>query len=323
MATKELTKQDTHPTFSDSEASDDGGGVIIYSDEELSAMRQVRGKLTEEHGIEPSRVGSVFLAVATINCKLRVDETAKKIVKMLELMEQLGCPDGIDDELWKPDAKSELHSYPSVGTDYRGCRITWINSESGKGVAKEEERNHCHACIMQYLSVHADARTLRNGITFIIDTTGSNKAKKIGNEKIIQAFYQSIPQRPQIILIAGASVLMRTVINASIKVASLFIKQKILERIHFVTVEDAISRIPTKSAPVYVGGEGGGIENHENWYKERLGQLPKPDLSEGEKSSESKNLVKIAEKEETDFEEFVNFLAETKIDTGKENFEVN
>jgi len=41
-------------------------------------MRGVRAKLLEDHGIEESRVGSTFLAVATINCKLRVDETTSK-----------------------------------------------------------------------------------------------------------------------------------------------------------------------------------------------------------------------------------------------------
>ena len=143
MATKELTREDTAPmSFSDSESSYPSGCSptcpIIYSDEELDAMRQVRAKLSTEHNIEPSRVGSAFLAVATINCKLRVDETADKIFKLLGLMEKLGCEDGIDDELWKPHAKHELKAYSPVGRDHRGCSITWING--GGRVSKEEER---------------------------------------------------------------------------------------------------------------------------------------------------------------------------------------
>ena len=54
------------------------GGPVVYTDDELTAMRGVRAKLLEDHGIEESRVGSTFLAVATINCKLRVDETTSK-----------------------------------------------------------------------------------------------------------------------------------------------------------------------------------------------------------------------------------------------------
>eukprot|EP00566_Odontella_aurita_P019627 CAMPEP_0113531532 /NCGR_PEP_ID=MMETSP0015_2-20120614/3546_1 /TAXON_ID=2838 /ORGANISM="Odontella" /LENGTH=298 /DNA_ID=CAMNT_0000430373 /DNA_START=280 /DNA_END=1173 /DNA_ORIENTATION=- /assembly_acc=CAM_ASM_000160 len=285
MVIKEISREDTFSaSFSDSESSYPDGSTIIYSDGELDAMRQVRAKLTTDHGIESSRVGSVFLAVATINCKLRVDETAEKIVKLLGLMEKLGCPDGIDDELWKPDAKHELHPYPPVGTDNRGCSITWIRG--GNRVSKEEERNHAHACIMQYLSVHADPTTLRNGLSFIIDMSGKDdKQAKVGNEKTVQAFYQAIPQRPQIILIAGSSFIMRTIINKSIKLASLFIKQKVLGRIHFVSVDDALSRVPLKSAPVYCGGEGGGVKCYKEWVKERLGQLTKPDLSEGPEQS--------------------------------------
>ena len=71
---------------------------------------------------------------------------------------------------------------------------------------------------------------------------------------------------------------MRTFVNGSIKLASLFIKQKILQRIHFVTVEDAKSYLPLKNAPKYVGGGGGGIENYEEWVRERLEQLPFPEL---------------------------------------------
>lgn len=141
-------------------------------------------------------------------------------------------------------------------------------------------RAHVHACIMQYLSVHADPTTLREGVSFIIDMSNGGKAQKIGNEKLIQSFYQSIPQRPQIILIAGTSFVTRTIVNASIKLASVFTKQKILQRIHFVTVEEAKNMFPRESAPVCVGGEGGGIERYEDWVEERLGLLPKPNLSE-------------------------------------------
>ena len=137
---KNVRHQDTQPvSFSDSESSLPADGVIIYSEDELTAMSEVRAKLKEKHGIESSRVGVAFLAVATINCKLRVDEAVTKITKLLEIMEKLGCPDGIDDALWKPEAKEELCPYPPVGTDDRGCRITWI-SGNGRKVAKEEER---------------------------------------------------------------------------------------------------------------------------------------------------------------------------------------
>lgn len=292
MPVKKLVRQETAETLPGSfnefesylsgQTLISGGVVIIYSDEELDAMRQVRATLLEEHGIDESRVGSRFLAVATINCKLRVDDSVTKIKKLLELMENLGCPEGIVDdggELWKEEAKHELKSYAPVGTDNRGCSATWIRSSEGGKVPKAEERNHVLASIMQYMAVHSDAKTLRNGVSFVVDLTGKdNSEAKVGNEKLIQSFYQAIPQRPQVILIAGASVIMRTVVNASIKIASLFIKQKILQRISFCTVEDAKSYLPLKNAPKCYGGEGGGIESYEDWVKERLEKLPIPEL---------------------------------------------
>ena len=255
------------------------GGKIVYTEDELIAMRQVRTTLLEEHGIEESRVGSAFLAVATINCKLRVEETATKIVKLLEIMEKLGCDDGISDD-FITNAKHELHPYPTVGVDSRGCSTTWIRA--GSPVPKEEERHHCQACIMQYLAVHADSKTLREGVSFILDLSGREDvmtAEKVGNEQLIQGFYQAIPQRPQVILIAGTSFLLRTFVNASIYVASVFVKAKILERISFTTIEEAVDMLPEGNAPVYVGGKGGGSEqNYEDYVKERIAQLPTPDL---------------------------------------------
>ena len=104
------------------------------------------------------------------------------------------------------------------------------------------------------------------------------KEKKTGNEKLIQSFYQAMPQRPQIIMVAGCSLPTRAFVNVSIKLASLFIKQKLLQRILFVTVKQAAGSLAEGSAPVYVGGKGGGIDNYEAWVKERLQKLPKPEL---------------------------------------------
>eukprot|EP00957_Ditylum_brightwellii_P143281 10915880-Ditylum_brightwellii.AAC.1 len=62
-------------------------------------------------------------------------------------MTKLGCEDGIDDELWKPAAAHELKAWAPAGKDHNGCCTAWI--KGGGKVSKEEERNHCHACIMQ------------------------------------------------------------------------------------------------------------------------------------------------------------------------------
>lgn len=173
-----LRKETQGETF-----SDDGNDVdpIIYTDEELDAMRSVRTTLVEEYGIEESRVGAAFLAVATINCKLRVAETASKLKTMLYLMEKLGCPDGIDDDLWKPEAAHELKPYAPCGKDYNGASTIWI--AGGSKVENENERHHVHASIMHFLAVHADSRSLWHGITFVIDVSKSPQPPKVGNER--------------------------------------------------------------------------------------------------------------------------------------------
>ena len=160
---------------------------MVYTDDEVQAMKQVRTKL-EEHGIDKARVCDEFLAVATINCKLRIEETVKKIVKLLAIMTELGCEDGITSNLWKPGAAHELKSFAPVGKCNNGCHAQWIRK--GGSVTREEQRNHVHACVMFYLANNRDARTLRNGMIFVFDMTGRDDMateKRQGNEKLIQS----------------------------------------------------------------------------------------------------------------------------------------
>ena len=104
---------------------------------------------------------------------------------------------------------------------------------------------------------------LRNGVSFIVNLTGKEdqvRQPKKGNEKLLESFYQALRQRAHIIIIAGCSLLMRTVVNASIRLASLFVREMILQRIHFVTVEEARHWLPPDSAPMCVGGGAAGLK---------------------------------------------------------------
>ena len=293
---KHLDKQDTSATtLSENDDTDDAerSTKIVYTTEELDAMRQVRDMLQTKHEINvEERVGLKFLAVATINCKLRVAETVQKLVKLLECLKDLQCPDGIpqfsslptDDEA----ILSMLQAYAKCGPDFNGGSVFWIKGSKGS-VAKKEERSFCHAGIVYFLAIHADVVSLRKGITFVIDVSSRKSTEpNVGNEKACQKFQQSFPLRPQAIYIAGANAVMRVFVNATIKVASLFTKQKILDRIKFVTVDQAKAQMPLSSAPTYVGGGGGGGENDVvAWVKERLAQLPAPDLLDKEDDSSS------------------------------------
>lgn len=80
--------------------------------------------------------------------------------------------------------------------------------------------------------------------------------------------------RPQTILIAGASKTLRVLINTLIGVASIFTKQKVLDRIKLVSVNEAIDSVPIDSAPTYLGGHGGDITDIVQWTKDGIDQFP-------------------------------------------------
>lgn len=250
--------------------------IIEYTEEELDAMRQVRTTLIEDHGIEESRIGKVFLAVSVINSKLRVEEGTQKILKCLQMMDKLDCPDGADDTLFKPAAVKELASYAPVGADSRGAGIMWV--KAGRKVPVEDQAIHVQAATMQYLAMHADSISLREGTTLVFDLSIAPSRPKVGNESTLQKLYQSFPQRPQAIYIAGTNFVTRAIANASIKVASLFSKQKVLDRIQFVTLDEVKKAIPNESLPGYMGGNAGGVQSMEQWVQTRLEQFPVPSL---------------------------------------------
>jgi hypothetical protein len=87
-----------------------------------------------------------------------------------------------------------------------------------------------------------------------------------------------MPMRPQALLIAGASLPLRVIINSLILVASFFSKSKILDRIKFVNIEEALNSVPMKSAPAYLGGGGRDIQDIVQWTKDRIDGFPVPVL---------------------------------------------
>ncbi|MGK3743395.1 MAG: hypothetical protein ACI90V_010251 [Bacillariaceae sp.] len=109
--------------------------------------------------------------------------------------------------------------------------------------------------------------------------TSNKPARKAKNDQKLQKTWQAMPMRPQAILIAGASLPLRVIINTLIGVASLFTKQKVLDRIKFLSAADAFDCIPKESAPTYLGDEGGNIKDIVKWTKEILDGFPVPILS--------------------------------------------
>lgn len=253
---------------------------IVYTDEELAAMQATRTILVEEHGIAKDRIGKCALAVTTINCKCRPEDAAAKHKKFLETLELFDIPflDDDDDSIpFKRDIGHRMEAaYAACGTDHEGRRIFWIRGVADP-IERDEEKDVIEAGLMFYMALHADAVSLREGVTFVIDTS-VRPSKKVGNEAKLQKMYQAYPLRPQAILIAGSSFATRVVVNGLIKIASVFTKQKILDRIKFVTLEEAVKAIPLHSAPRYLGGGGGGVDSLVDWVEERLARFPVPEI---------------------------------------------
>ena len=256
----------------------DGTLKIVYTEEELEAIRQVKKQLIEKHEIDPSKIGLKTLALTTIVTKLRVDEAAEKYVKYLQSTADCGVPNLTDEEaLFMKDVDLEkwIKSYAVCGRDNMGRSVMWIRGNTA--FPEEVESYVIRASVMYHVAIHADATSLREGITFVIDTS-QRPAKRAKNEAKLQRTWQSMPMRPQAFLIAGASLPLRVIINSLVLVASLFTKQKILDRIKFVKVDDALQTLSTESAPTYLGGGGGNIKDIVQWTRDRIDGFPVPNL---------------------------------------------
>jgi len=253
---------------------------IVYSKNELDAIRAVRA-LLKKQGIDPNRIGAKTLALTTIVSKLRVDEAAEKYTKYLEAVATAGVPGLADDTalaFWGEQGLSRWlsESYAACGRDKQGRSVMWIRGKTA--ATEEDEVDVVRAGILYHTAIHADAISLREGITFVVDTS-QKPARKAKNDAKLQKIWQAMPMRPQALLIAGASLPLRLIINALIRVASLFTKQKILDRIQFVNIEKALESIPDQSAqPAYLGGKGGGILDIAAWTRDRIDKFPAPEF---------------------------------------------
>ena len=182
-------------------------------------------------------------------------------------------PDGKGhDGGWK-ELEPLFTAYAGCGRDDKDRSIMWIKT---RPTQIEEEQNAVRVGAIFYTAVHADMVSMREGIMFVLDTVGNDMTSKIGNESKLQV-YQAIPLRPQKIFILGAGWLKRTLINGIIAFASLFTKEKVIDRIEFceqARVEESVSK---ESMPVHRGGKGGSIDSNEKvvqWVRERLANFP-------------------------------------------------
>lgn len=243
--------------------------IDLLSTDEKSVVKEVIEALGEA-GVDDDMIGFREVVITTMISKQRVDVAVKKYQAMLAVFEtyEFTLKDLYDPKVFNRVEK-HFGNYHVCGKDKDGLEIMWID---GQPTPVAEEQISVMAGIMYWMAVHSDIFTLRNGILFVIDT--SNKDTRIGNERKLQATWQSMALRPQHIFITGAGYLKRFFINGLIKFASLFTKSKVIQRIEFVDMPHVEKFVPEKSRPDYSMSRSERVMNGKRFVAQRLSLHP-------------------------------------------------
>ena len=254
-----------------------------WTQEEIEAGRQTKRLLEDDKDFDNQFLDKRALWLTVVNCKFRPEKARDKFKKWTNEMKTNFGINSFGDIFRDvhPDGKGDWTDIAPLFTAYAGCgrddmdrSIMWIKT---RPTQIDEEQKAVRAGAIYYTAVHADLTSMRKGITFVLDTEGNDMQSKIGNESKLQRVYQSIPLRPQKIFILGAGWLKRTIINGIIAFASLFTKEKIIDRIEFCDLDVVKKTVSNDALPIHREGGGGGIKDNEaliEWVKERLANFP-------------------------------------------------
>jgi hypothetical protein len=253
----------------------------MWSEGEISSGKRTVELLLEKSDFHQPFLSKSHLWLCLVNCKFRPEKTVDKFVKWTNQMRVFGI-NSFDDVHEGLDTEEEWNRLSGSFTAFGGCgldndnrSIMWIVTRK---TPESEERDAIRCGALYFLAMHADLVSMREGITFVLDTTDNSMVDKVGNENKLQKVYQSIPLRPQHIFIIGAGWVKRALINAVISVISLFTKEKVIDRIRFATLEEVEKTVSKSSLPKKHGGDAGGIKTNEllvQYVKSRLEEFKK------------------------------------------------
>eukprot|EP00941_MAST-03F_sp_MAST-3F-sp1_P000206 g206.t1 len=202
--------------------------------------------------------------------KLRVEVAAKKYRSLLKTLDEYNLTMSSlylsEEELTSRLTAKWRKNYSVCGVDCEKRSVMWISAKEPNAI--EEEQTVVHAGLLYWMAVHSDLRTLREGCTFVVDTTQQQGIPRVGNERKLQKTWQSLPLRPQNLFIVGASFVKRLFINALLRFASLFSNAKVLERLRFVEMDSVREKIADSEMPEYLGGEK--RKEVDEWVLDRL-----------------------------------------------------
>ena len=210
-----------------------------FTEEEIKAARETKAMLldpTGPHKMEAEEVTARELMLVVCNCKLRPTDAAKKYKRWHDVMKEgtglqslAAAFDGIgrNAENLKDDKErvaAALTVFRAQGRDMHDRGIMWIYTHK---IPPEEELLAVKNAIVYFTAAHADLKSLRRGMTFVLDTENDNFEASYGNEAKMQRIWQCMPLRPQRIFILGAGMVKRVLINAALALASLFTNEKV------------------------------------------------------------------------------------------------
>ena len=219
--------------------------IIVYTEEELEAIRKVRQDLIGNKQIDPNRIGLKTLALTTIVAKLRIKEASEKYVKYSNAVKECGIPSLHDDTVLSANPASTsmdtnhyllherfLNQYALCGRDHAGRSITWIRAPK-EPHEEAMETAVVRAAIMYHTVIHADPISLRGTVLplLLIRPTNPPNNDDPRTTRSYKKLASNAPLHPQTVLIAGASYPLRIIINTLITITSVFFKKKVLEEI--------------------------------------------------------------------------------------------
>ena len=235
--------------------------VDQFSNKEKSAIAEVSRLLlkSEKEGgmcISKEDVRPREVAMVTLITKLRVEKAVAKYKQLLDVLKQYGLSMSSlyeNEELLLAKLGDKwAANYLVAGVDKGGRSAMWLSASEPSKLS--EEQTVVHSGIMYWQAVHSDITTLRDGCTFVIDTSKQKVLKKVGNERKLQKTWQSLPLRPQNLFIVGASFLRKIFLNALISFASVFSNSKVLARIQFVEMDSVKECFDPQELPHELGG---------------------------------------------------------------------
>lgn len=246
---------------------------LDFTVDEHSAIADVTKALLADPEVDGVSVRPREVAIVTMVSKCRVDKAVEKYKQFLDVLKEYNLTVASLYEDTEVLAEKGIinqfkNSYQVCGEDNGGRGIMWIASKQPAPV--DQEQAVVHAGVLYWMAVHSDMKTLRDGCTFVIDTS-KQTGKPVGNERKLQKTWQALPLRPQNLFIVGASWIKRIFINSLIKFASVFSNSKVLARIRFVEMPAVRETVPASSMPHNLGGEE--RSSVEAWVPMRLGRF--------------------------------------------------